>query len=89
MDWSSARPLTDLELAHRIIALARGPRNQGPGHNEASGSFERAITGLLLAIYKQGLRAIVGGAPSWVSEEILSASEHIEDDGAAVWMSEN
>jgi hypothetical protein len=35
------------------------------------------------------LRAIVEAAPSWVTEEILSASEHIWDKQAALWMSEN
>ena len=32
---------------------------------------------LLLAGYKRRLRRIVEAAPDWVSEEILSASEHI------------
>ena len=28
-------------------------------------------------------------APAWVSEEMLSALEHIEDDRAVLWMSKN
>ncbi len=35
------------------------------------------------------VRAIVAAAPSWVSEEISSASQHIGDDRAAIWFSEN
>jgi hypothetical protein len=31
----------------------------------------------------------VEAAPSWVSEEILSASERIGDDRAVLWLSEN
>lgn len=32
---------------------------------------------------------IVAAVPDWVAEEILSASEHIGQDGAAVWKNEN
>ena len=35
------------------------------------------------------LRAVVGVAPAWVSEEILSASERIGDQRAVLWMGEN
>ena len=59
------------------------------GMIESSGPFERTIAGLLLAAYKRRLRRIVKVAPGWVSEEILSASEHIGDDRAVLWMSEN
>ena len=44
---------------------------------------------LLQTAYKQRLRAIVATVPDWVAEEILSASEHIGRDRAAVWMSRN
>lgn len=56
---------------------------------EPSGPVERALARLLLAAYKRRLRAIVGAAPSWVSEEILSVSERIGDKRAALWMSDN
>lgn len=45
--------------------------------------------GLLLAAYKRRLWAIVKVVPTWVAEEILSASKHIREDRAALWMSEN
>jgi len=45
--------------------------------------------GLLLAVYKRRLRGIVKVALTWVTEEILSASERIGDKRAALWMSEN
>jgi hypothetical protein len=44
---------------------------------------------LLMAAYKRRLREIVKVVPTWVSEEILSASEHIGDDRAVLWMSKN
>jgi hypothetical protein len=59
------------------------------GTIEPTGPFERALARLLMAAYKRRLRAIVKVVPTWVSEEILSASEHIGDDRAVLWMSEN
>jgi hypothetical protein len=59
------------------------------GTIEPSGPFERALARLLVAAYKRRLRAIVKVVPTWVSEQILSASEHIRDDRAVLWMSEN
>jgi hypothetical protein len=53
---------------------------------EPTGSFERALARLLMAAYKRRLRGIVKLAPAWVSEEILSASEHIVAWQAVVWM---
>jgi hypothetical protein len=35
------------------------------------------------------LRAIVAAAPEWVAEEILSASQQIDEGRPAVWLSEN
>jgi len=59
------------------------------GTIEPTNRLERKLAGLLLYLYKRRLRGIVAAAPDWVVEEILSASEHIGDDRAAVWMSEN
>ena len=44
---------------------------------------------LLMAAYKRRLRGIVAAAPTWVSEEILSASEHIGDDRVVLWITKN
>ena len=44
---------------------------------------------LLLSACNRHLRAIVAAAPSWVGEEILSASEAIGDKRPALWLSEN
>ena len=52
--------------------------------NLGSGLMALFIVGLLLPAYKRRLRAIVESAPTWVSEEILSASEHIEGDKTLV-----
>ena len=41
---------------------------------QPSGPFERALARLLMAAYKRRLRGIVNLAPTWVSDEILSAS---------------
>ena len=49
---------------------------EGLGTIEPTGSSERALVRLLAAAYKRRLRAIVDVAPTWVSEEMLSTSEH-------------
>jgi hypothetical protein len=54
-----------------------------------SGLRERVLARLLLAAYKRRLRAVVAAAPSWVGEEILSASEAIGDKRPALWLGEN
>jgi hypothetical protein len=59
------------------------------GTIEPSGPFERTLARLLQSAYKRRLWAIVAAVPAWVSEEILSASEHIPADRPAVWLSEN
>jgi hypothetical protein len=56
---------------------------------EPSGWFEHWQMRLLQAAYKERLRAIVAAVPGWVAEQILSASEHIGEDRAAVWFGEN
>ena len=79
------------DLTGRIIAQGKALVRaiEALGTIEPSGPFERAIAGLLQMAYKRRLRAIVVAAPGWVAEEILSASEHIGDDRAAVWMRRN
>jgi len=54
-----------------------------------TGRFERWQTRLLQTAYKYRLRGIIRAAPAWVAEQILSASESIGADRAAVWMSRN
>jgi hypothetical protein len=49
------------------------------GTIEPSGWFERWQVRLLVAAYKHRLREIIKVVPSWVAEEILSASEHMGD----------
>ncbi len=56
---------------------------------EPGGPIESAITGFVLKRYRRRLRAIVAAAPAWAGEEILSASQHIDDRRPAVWLSEN
>ena len=52
------------------------------GTIEPSGPIERALARLPLPAYKRQLRTIVEAAPSWVTEELLSAGEHIGDQRA-------
>jgi hypothetical protein len=59
------------------------------GTIEPTGPFERTLARLLMAAYKRRLRAIVKVVPTWVSEEILSASKHIGEDRPVLWMNEN
>ncbi len=56
---------------------------------EPTGPIERFLVWFLQSAYKHRLRAIVKAAPSWVTEEILSASEHLRSDRPAVWWSDN
>jgi hypothetical protein len=56
---------------------------------EPTNRLGRKLARLLLYVYKRWLRGIVAAAPAWVSEQILSASEHIGDQRAALWMTEN
>ena len=48
-----------------------------------AGQLVEALAGGLA--YDERLRAITAALPAWVAEEMLSASEHIGDDRAAVW----
>jgi hypothetical protein len=68
-------------------ALARAI--EALGTIEPTGPFEHVLARLLIAAYKRRLRVTVKVVPTWVSEEILSASEHIGEDRAALWLSEN
>ena len=79
------------DLTDRIILQGRGLVHpaEALGTIQPSGPFERALARLLMAAYKRRLRGTVKLAPTWVSEEILSASEHIGDDRAVLWISKN
>jgi len=68
---------------------AQGRAIEALGTIEPTGPFERVLARLLMAAYRHRLRAIVAAAPTWVSEEILSASEHIRNDRAVLWMNED
>ena len=85
------RRIADSNLTDRVIAQSRAQVRaiEGGTEIEPSGWFERFIAGLLLAAYKRRLRGIIGEAPTWVGEEILSASQRIGSDRAVLWMSEN
>jgi hypothetical protein len=84
---SSAHPRSHRPHPHPRQALVRAI--EALGTVQPSGPSERALARLLMAASKRRLRAIVKVVPIWVSEEILSASEHIGDDRAVLWMSEN
>jgi hypothetical protein len=73
-------------LTNRIIAQGRTLVRaiEALGTIQPTGPFERALARLLLAAYKRRLRAIVKVVPTWVNEEILSASEHIREDRAVL-----
>jgi hypothetical protein len=83
--------MTDPALTDRIIAQGRAlVRAIEPLRTiEPPGPSEGALARLLQSAYKPRLRAIVAAIPAWVSEENLSASEHIPADRPAVWLSEN
>lgn len=63
----------------RALVLAIEPTNR----------LERKRAGPLRYLYKRRLRCIVEAVPTWVGEEIVSASESIGDDRAVLWVSDN
>jgi hypothetical protein len=83
--------VTITDPTDRIIAQGRAlvRATEALGTIEPTNRLEHKRAGLLLYLYKHRLRGIVEAAPAWVSEEILSASEHTGDDRAVLWMSEN
>ena len=83
--------MNEPQTTERIIAQGKALVRaiEALGTIESSDQLERALARLLMAAYKRRLRAIVANAPSWVTEEILSASENISDQRAMLWMSEN
>jgi hypothetical protein len=83
--------MTDPDPTDQIIAQGKALVRviEALGTIEPSGPFERWQAGVLQTAYEERLRAIVAAVPDWMAEEILSASEHIGEDRAAVWMSRN
>ena len=79
------------ELTDRILRQGRALVRaiEALGTIEPTNRLERQWVRPLLYLYKQRLRGIVEAAPAWVSKEILSGSEHIEDRRAALWLSKN
>jgi hypothetical protein len=94
---SQDSPLAERAQCHTVGLPAESVPSSSPlvraiealGTIEPSGPFERALARLLIAAYKRRLRAIVKVVPTWVSEEIPSASERIGDDRAVLGMSKN
>ena len=59
------------------------------GTIEPTGPFGRALLRLFPAAYKHRLQQIIGAAPAWASEEMLSANEQIGGERAGLWVSGN
>ncbi|MFW6126337.1 MAG: hypothetical protein ACOC58_04450 [Chloroflexota bacterium] len=55
---------------------------------QKSGPLERALVWFVLEANRHRLREIIKAAPSWMGEEILSASQVVGSSRAAVWLSE-
>jgi hypothetical protein len=83
--------MTEPEFTDHIIAQGKALVRaiEALGTIEPTGPIEQVLVSLLQASYKRRLRAIVKAVPSWVTEEILSASEHLRSDRPAVWWSDN
>jgi hypothetical protein len=56
---------------------------------EPTSPIERAAMWFLIRAYMLRLRGLVATAPVSVAGEILSESQYIDEDRAAVWMSES
>ena len=57
-------PRSHFRTKHRQYTI------EAPGTIQPTGPFERAFVRLLMAAYKRRLRAIVGTAPAWLTEEM-------------------
>ena len=83
--------VNDVELTERILrqgkALVRAI--EALETIDPSGLPERLIVRVLLDVYRRRLRGIVALAPSWMGEEILSASEGIDEHRPVHWISTN
>jgi hypothetical protein len=82
---------TDAELVNRIIRQGRAlvKAIEGLSEVDPTGPIERLMIRMLLDSYKQRLQALTAALPAWAVEKILSASERVGDDRAALWMSRN
>ena len=78
--------MTDLELTDHIIRQGRALVRaiEAMETITPTGRFEYWQMRLLQTAYRHRPRGIIKAAPAWVAEEILSASEHIGEDRAAV-----
>jgi hypothetical protein len=83
--------MTRLEFTDQILAQGKALVRaiEALDTIEPTGPIERFLVWFLQSAYKHRLRAIVKAAPSWVTEEILSASQRIGEDRAVLWMSKN
>ena len=52
---------------------------------EPSDEAKQAPARQLIAVYRQGLRTIIGAAPTWVGDRILGASDSIADNRGALF----
>jgi hypothetical protein len=82
---------TDAEHVNRIIRQGRAlvKAIEGLSEVDPTGPIERLMIRMLLDSYKQRLEALIAALPAWAVERILSASERVGDDRAALWMSRN
>ena len=62
---------------------------EGLGTIDPSAWFEWWRVRLLQAAHRKRLRADIATVPPWAPKQILSASEHVGNDSAAVWIREN
>ena len=84
-------PMTRIQLTESTIAQARELVRaiQALDTVECPDPFERAVAELFQAAYKRRLMEMVEVVPAWMADEIRSASQHIDDGPAPLWVTED
>jgi hypothetical protein len=84
-------PMTRIQLTESTIAQARELVRaiQALDTVECPDPFERAVAELFQAAYKRRLMEMVEVVPAWMADEIRSASQHIDDGLAPLWVTED
>lgn len=83
--------MTRVQLTDSTIAQARELVRaiQALDSVECLDPFERAVAELFQAAYKRRLMEMVEAVPSWMADEIRSASQHIDDGPAPLWVTKS
>jgi hypothetical protein len=83
--------MTGIQLTDSTVAQARELVRaiQALDTIDCPDPFEQAVAELFQAAYKRRLMEMVEAVPSWMADEIRSASQHIDDGLTSLWVTES